>query len=80
MDIEVSSNKLGQEPGTNMSSAGPSMVVDNATIVKDALASERSHATPTAQATKSVRVADSSFKEMPYTFLSPDDPALVTCM
>jgi len=27
-----------------------------------------------------VTLADPSFKEMPHTFLQPDDPALLTCM
>ena len=80
LETNVSSNEPEEVPSASMSSAEPTITMeDDATIIDDEPAAERSPSTPTAYTSKS-RVADPSFKEMPYTFLSPDDPALATCM
>ena len=69
LETDVSSNEPGKPPSASTSSAEPATAIEgDATIVENE--------PPT---TKS-RVADPSFKEMPYTLLSPDDPALATCM
>lgn len=77
LETNISSNEPEEVPSASMPSA--EAVEDDATIVEDEPATERPRAAPTAHTNKP-RVADPSFKEMPYTFLSPDDPALATCM
>lgn len=63
------------------SSAEPTTAIDDSTIAKDEPTTESSLAASTVDTSKSMRaVADPSFKEMPYTFLPPDDPALIACM
>ncbi|KAG8216542.1 S-adenosyl-L-methionine-dependent methyltransferase [Butyriboletus roseoflavus] len=80
LETNISSHESEEVPSASMSSAEPATAIeDNATIVEDEPATERPRTAPTAHTNKP-RVADPSFKEMPYTFLSPDDPALVTCM
>ncbi|KAG6379756.1 S-adenosyl-L-methionine-dependent methyltransferase [Boletus reticuloceps] len=80
LETNVSPNEPGDAPSASTSSAELINAIDDAaTIVEDAPATEQSHTAATAQTSKP-RVADPSFKEMPYTLVSPDDPALVTCM
>ncbi|KAN0086028.1 S-adenosyl-L-methionine-dependent methyltransferase [Tylopilus felleus] len=81
VDINVSASEVEQGPSTSTPCVEPTTAIDDdAIIVEDEPAAERSHAVPTTQTTKPMKVTDSSFKEMPYTFLSPDDLVLVTCM
>ncbi|KAH0834903.1 S-adenosyl-L-methionine-dependent methyltransferase [Lanmaoa asiatica] len=79
LDTNISPNEPGEVPSASMSSAEPTTAIEGDTpIIEDEPTTERP---PTQTAhTNKPRVADPSFKEMPYTFLSPDDPALVTCM
>ncbi|KAF8434864.1 S-adenosyl-L-methionine-dependent methyltransferase [Boletus edulis BED1] len=80
LETNVSPNEPGDAPSASTSSVELINAIDDAaTIVEDAPTTEQSHTAATAQTSKP-RVADPSFKEMPYTLVSPDDPALVTCM
>ena len=79
LETNVSSDEPEEVQSATMSSAEPIMSAKDATIIEDEPATEHSQPTPSTHTSKP-RVADSSFKEMPYTYLSPDDPALVTCM
>lgn len=80
LETNISSNEPEEVPSASMSSAEPTTAIgDDATIVEDEPATERPRTAPTAHTNKP-RVTDPSFKEMPYTFLPPDDPALMTCM
>ncbi|KAF8551427.1 S-adenosyl-L-methionine-dependent methyltransferase [Imleria badia] len=77
LETNISSNEPEEVPSSSTSAEPVTAMEDDAAIVEDEPATERSNTAPT---TKPTRVADPSFKEMPYTFLSPDDPVLVTCM
>ena len=69
LETDVSSNEPEEPPCASASSAEPTTVIEgDATIIENE------------PPTTKPRVADPSFKEMPYTLLSPDDPALATCV
>jgi multisite-specific tRNA:(cytosine-C5)-methyltransferase len=73
LETNVSPNEPREPPSASTSSAEPTPAIDD----DDPTPVENEP--PTARPTKP-RLADPSFKEMPYTMLSPDDPALATCM
>ncbi|KAF9226412.1 S-adenosyl-L-methionine-dependent methyltransferase [Gyrodon lividus] len=75
LEIDVSSHQLDEVPGANTKSASAAEV----DTTMDEPAAERTQTKPTAHPGK-IKVSDPSFKEMPYTFLAPDDPALATCI
>ena len=67
-ETNASSNKPGEPPSASTSSAEPATAIeDDAAIVEN-------------EPPTKPRVADPSFKEMPYILTSPDDPALATRM
>lgn len=80
LETSISLNEPEEVPSASTSSAEPAIPAeDDEANMEDEPATEQSRAVPIAHTTKS-KVADPSFREMPYTFLSPDDPALMTCM
>lgn len=80
LETNVALNEPEELPSASISSSEPTIIMEgDAAVTEDEPVAERPHPTP-ATHTQKPRVADPSFKEMPYTFLSPDDPALVTCV
>jgi multisite-specific tRNA:(cytosine-C5)-methyltransferase len=80
LEVDTSSHQLDEVPGANMSSTESAGAAEIDTIMdEEEPTAELSQARPTAHAGK-IKVSDPSFKEMPYTFVAPEDPALATCM
>ncbi|KAG9311645.1 S-adenosyl-L-methionine-dependent methyltransferase [Chiua virens] len=68
--------RLPSDEHEDVSSAGMSSAEPSTAVVGDDTTTDRAR---NGHASKP-KLADPSFKEMPYTFLQPDDPALVTCI
>ncbi|KIK97617.1 hypothetical protein PAXRUDRAFT_824777 [Paxillus rubicundulus Ve08.2h10] len=80
LEIPISPHQLDEVPGANMSPAESAATAEIDTIMDEGEpTAELSQARSTAHTGK-LKVSDPSFKEMPYTFVAPDDPALATCI
>ena len=78
LETNISPNELEQVPSASTSSA------DATTAIEDDAILAEDDPPPTKRSSSAhppkPRLADPSFKEMPYTLLPPDDPALAICM
>lgn len=79
LDLSVSpvSQEGGSFPPTPMSEDDRSRPLVSDTIETEA---QNSSKTETVPLRGKLKISDPSFKEMPYTFLEPSDPVLISCM
>ncbi|KIJ61456.1 hypothetical protein HYDPIDRAFT_96562 [Hydnomerulius pinastri MD-312] len=80
LETDVPSAQLDEVPGASMSAVGPGSAMEVDAVIKEGELTTGPSQIKQAPRPGKAKLSDPSFKEMPYTFLAPDDPALVTCI